>query len=387
MTLAAVLLLLCLLAMSMLMGVLVLVVARGERKSLALRLWGWGLIVYGLGMLTIISVQWLPYGLTQTLGNSLISFSALLTASGVFMHVPERPGLRFMAGALAVVVVLLTLNHLTRGYLILDIAAPTLYATLLYIVVSWQLIRHPPPAAKAAANFLVTTILLTLVVWNVRLAFIWVSLGGTSDPNRANFAQAAFAIFQLLLVVSSTLGLMWVEVRLMEHDLRRSAFTDLLTGLPNRRAMLQRFDAEVARCRRQRESFGLVLFDIDLFKQINDTCGHFVGDTVLQHIAATLDGTKRAEDILGRIGGEEFLLLLPHHHTREASLRAAERLRGAVEGARSHEEMATPTATVSGGVAMYPEDGEDWDRLYMAADRRMYRAKHAGRNQVMGTDE
>jgi len=385
-TLAA-MLLLCLLAMSMLMGVLVLVVSRGERRSLSLRLWGWGLIVYGLGMLVIISSVVLPYGLTQTLGNSLISFSALLTALGVFMHVPERPGLRHMAGGLAFVVLLLIVNHLTRGYLILDIAAPTLYATLLYVVVSWQLIRHPPAAAKAAVNFLVTTILLTLVVWNVRLALIWVSLGGTSDFNRVNFLQAAFAIFQLLLVVSSTLGLMWVEVRLMEDDLRCSAYTDLLTGLPNRRAMLQRFEAEVARCKRQQQSFGLVLFDIDLFKQINDTCGHFMGDAVLKHIAAVLERTKRSEDILGRIGGEEFLVLLPHHETREASRRAADRMRAAVEGARSHEEMATPTATVSGGVAMYPEDGEDWDRLYMAADRRMYRAKRAGRNQVEGRDE
>lgn len=386
MTLAAILLLLCLLAMSLLMGVLVLVVARGERKSPALRLWGWGLIAYGLGMLTIISVQWLPYDLTQALGNSLISLSALLTSSAVFMHVPERPGSRAMVGILAVVVAILTLNHVFRGRLIVDIAAPTLYATLLYILVSWQLIRHPPPAAKAAANFLVTTILLTLVVWNVRLAFIWISLGGTSDPNRASFAQAAFAIFQLLLLVSSTLGLMWVEVRLMEHDLRRSAFTDLLTGLPNRRAMLQRFDEEVARCRRQGGTFGLALFDIDLFKQINDTCGHFVGDQVLRHIAATLDRSKRVEDVLGRIGGEEFLVILSRHGS-EASLSAAERLRQAVEGARSHEEVATPTATISGGVAVYPVDGEDWDRLYMAADRRMYSAKRTGRNKVAGTDE
>jgi len=179
---------------------------------------------------------------------------------------------------------------------------------------------------------------------------------------------------------------MWVEVRLMEDDLRRSAFTDLLTGLPNRRAMHQRFDEEVARCRRQRQTFGLVLFDIDLFKQINDTCGHFVGDAVLKHIADVLNHHKRGEDVLGRIGGEEFLVILPQH-AREDCIQAADRLRRAVEGARSHEEMATPTATLSGGVAIYPQDGEDWDRLYMAADRRMYRAKRAGRNQVEGRDE
>jgi diguanylate cyclase (GGDEF)-like protein len=379
-------LLLCLLTMSMLMGVLVLVVARGERKSIALRLWGWGLVVYAVGMLVIISSWWLPYDLTQVVGNSLISFSALLTSRGVFMHVPQRPQLHFTGGLLGVVIAGLVLNHVLPGYAILDIALPTFYATLLYMVVSWQLIRHPPQAAQAAARFLVTTILLTLVVWNLRLAAIWVSVGSSSDPSRGDALQAGFAIFQMLLVVCSTLGLMWVEVRLMEADLRRSAFTDLLTGLPNRRAMHQRFDEEVARCRRQQQTFGLVLFDIDLFKQINDTCGHYVGDAVLQHIAGTLERHKRGEDVLGRIGGEEFLVILPQHD-REECIRAANRLRQAVEGARSHEEMATPTATVSGGVAVFPEDGQDWDRLYMAADHRMYRAKRAGRNQVEGRDE
>ena len=379
-------LLLCLLTMSMLMGILVLVVGRGERKSVALKWWGWGLITYACGMLVIISSKWLPYDFTQVAGNSLISLGGLFTARGVFMHVPERPQLRFTGALLGVVVLGLTLNHVFFQYAVLDVALPTLYASLLYAVVSWQLIRHPPAAARAAARFLVVTILLTLVVWNLRLAALWALVGSNSDMDRGLALQAGFAIFQMLLVVCSTLGLMWVEVRLMEDDLRRSAFTDLLTGLPNRRAMHLRFDEEVARCRRQRQSFGLVLFDIDLFKQINDTCGHYVGDAVLRHIAGVLDKHKRGEDVLGRIGGEEFLVILPQHD-REQCLRAADRLRQAVEGTRPHEEAATPTATLSGGVAMFPEDGEDWDRLYMAADRRMYRAKGAGRNQVEGRDE
>lgn len=378
-------LLLCLLAMSMLMGVLVLVVGRGERQSAALRLWGWGLVAYALGMLVII-LPGLPSDVGRLVGDSLISLSALLTSRGVFMHVPRHPGLRLTGGGLGLTIALLLLNYLFHGPLIVYFAAPTVYATLLYIAVSWQLLRHPPPAARAASSFLVTTIVLTLLVWNARLALIWITLGGSSDPTRIDAMQAGFAVFQMLLVVSSTLGLMWVEVRLMEEDLRRSAFTDLLTGLPNRRAMHLRFEEEVARCRRLGGTFGLALFDIDLFKQINDTCGHYVGDTVLQHIAATLVRGKRGEDVLGRIGGEEFLVILPHHGQAEA-VRAADRLRQAVEGMRTHEEAATPTATISGGVAVYPVDGEDWDRLYMAADRRMYRAKRAGRNLVEGQDE
>ncbi|HSC47574.1 MAG TPA: GGDEF domain-containing protein [Gammaproteobacteria bacterium] len=380
------LLLLCLLVMSMLMGVLVLVVARGERKSLALRLWGWGLVAYAFGMLTIIAAAFLPWGFTQVAGNTLISLAALLTSRGVFMHVPRRPSSRLTASALLVVIAVLVVNHLLNPHLIIDIAAPTLYGTLLYALVSWQLVRHPPPAAKAASRFLVTTILLTLVVWNLRLALLWISLGGSSDPARADALQAGFAVFQMLLVVSSTLGLVWVEVRLMEDDLRRSAFTDLLTGLPNRRAMLLRFDEEVARCNRQGETFGLALFDIDLFKQINDTCGHYVGDTVLKNIAATLERSKRSEDLLGRLGGEEFMVILPHHR-RETSIRAAERLRQAIEDLRTHEDAAMPTATISAGVAVYPDDGNDWDRLFMAADRRLYRAKNEGRNRVVAEDK
>ena len=385
-SLTAKLLLLCLLTMCLLLGTLVLVVARGERKSLALRLWGWGLVVYGLGMLVIISVRWLPQDFTQVMGNGLISLSALLTASAVFRHVPERPGLKLTAGGFGATVTILVLNHVFSGGLALDIGAPTIYASLLYIGVAWQLIRHPPAAAVAASRFLVATVLLTLFVWNLRLTLIWISLGHTPDPDNVYFWQACFAVFQMLLIVSSTLGLMWVETRLMEDDLRRSAYTDLLTGLPNRRAMLVRFGEEAARAARERQKFGVALFDIDHFKQINDTCGHYVGDAVLKHIAEALTGAKRAEDSLGRIGGEEFLVLLPHHE-RERSVAAAERLRRAVEASQAHQDVQVPAATVSGGVAIYPDDGVDWDRLFMAADRRMYRAKRAGRNRVEGLDE
>ena len=171
-------------------------------------------------------------------------------------------------------------------------------ATVLYIAVSWQLFRHPPAAARAASRFLVATVVFTLLVWNLRLTLIWISLAHSPDPERTFFWQACFAVVQMLLIVSSTLGLMWVETRLMEDDLRRSAYTDLLTGLPNRRAMLVRFGEEAARAKRERQRFGVVLFDIDHFKQINDTCGHYVGDAVLKHMAEAFTGAKRAEDAL-----------------------------------------------------------------------------------------
>jgi diguanylate cyclase (GGDEF)-like protein len=378
-------LMIALIAMSLLMGVLVLFVARGERHSASLRWWGWGLVSYAFGMLMILAFV-VPWDIRQVLGNALISLAAMLTSLAVFQHTNIRPGRRLMLAGLAIAVAPLVINHLLHEpWVIVDIGAPTLYATVLYLIASWAMLRRPPPAAREASRFLVLTIIGTLIIWNARFAAIWVSLGGTSDADRTDFSVSVFAIAQMLLIVSSTLGLMWVEVRLMEADLERAAYTDLLTGLPNRRAMLLRFKEEKARAGRQQQKFAVVLFDIDNFKQINDTCGHYIGDQVLIHITETLNSAKRAEDVLGRIGGEEFLVILPHHE-REVSVAAAERLRRAVEAATPHQDVGVPAATVSGGVAVYPDDGDDWDRLFMAADRRMYHAKRAGRNRVEGLD-
>src|SRR5215469_16695768 len=182
-----------LMAMCVLLGILALVVARGERGSLALRLWGWGLIIYAIGMfIAIVAGFWIPLYLSLIVGNGLISLGALLTAYGVYMHVPVRPGHTAMIWGLGLSIALLILNHMLHGRLIIDIAVPTLYASILYILVSWQLIRHPPASARAATRFLVTTVLLTLLVWNARLVLIWQSLAGTSAGERIDFLQAGF---------------------------------------------------------------------------------------------------------------------------------------------------------------------------------------------------
>jgi diguanylate cyclase (GGDEF)-like protein len=176
--------------------------------------------------------------------------------------------------------------------------------------------------------------------------------------------------------------MLWIEVRLMEADLRETASTDLLTGLLNRRATRERFDQEVSRCARLNEKFGLILFDIDHFKKINDTYGHQVGDRVLREVAQAMDRCKRKEDVLGRIGGEEFVVILPLHD-REDTLKAAHRLRMAVrESTVNTREADSARVTISGGIALYPDDGDGWDGLYTSADRRMYRAKDSGRDRV-----
>jgi len=212
---------------------------------------------------------------------------------------------------------------------------------------------------------------------------MWETLHGVVDRDRLDLTLALFAIAQIVVSVACTMSLFWIEVRKMEATLTRVAHSDVLTDLPNRRAIMARFREEVARAARQRQPLAMLVFDVDHFKQVNDTHGHLAGDEMLKKIAATLAAGKRSEDVLGRIGGEEFMLLLTHHSADNA-LHLAERLREHVAAATLDFEGKTLSVTISGGIAVYAEDGEDWDQLYAQADRRLYESKRNGRNRVTG---
>ncbi len=167
------------------------------------------------------------------------------------------------------------------------------------------------------------------------------------------------------------------------------ATTDLLTGLPNHRAMANLLEAEVSRARRHSRSFGVLFFDIDHFKSINDFGGHAAGDAALQQFAALIRGRLRAADFFGRWGGEEFVAVLPE--TDEAgALVVAEQMCAAV-AASVFAIGGGLRMTCSVGVAAHRVDGqadgvedraEGPEALLTAADRAMYAAKRLGRNQV-----
>lgn len=375
-----------LLTMHLLLGALVLAVAWSERRSLALRLWGSGLLAYAVGALFIIAIGVVPWHVRQIVGDSLISLAALLTALAAYQYTRIRLSRTTIIGSFAFIVAVLIGNHLLDMTVFIDVAAPTVYASVLFLVVAVALLWQPPAVAKAAARYLAISILATVVVWNMRMYGIWVSLGGTSDASRTDYVVSMFAIAQMLLLVASTLGLLWIEVRLIEADLQRSAYTDFLTGLPNRRAMLLRFHEQLSSAQRQQQRFGFAVLDLDHFKKVNDTHGHHAGDELLRQVAETLKQGKRGEDILGRIGGEEFLLFLPHHD-RDAAALAVDRLREAVRTTLPLSMITSDYITLSAGIAMYPEDGKDWDSLFMAADRRLYLAKRRGRDRIESMDD
>ncbi len=165
---------------------------------------------------------------------------------------------------------------------------------------------------------------------------------------------------------------------------RREAFGDYLTGLANRRAFFEAGEEELARSQVMPRSTSVISFDADNFKAINDRHGHPGGDMVLQHLAALLAETFREVDVVARIGGEEFAVLLPSTDLPRAAV-VAERLRALVASQAVHFDGSRIRYTVSAGVACF-DMGEDLsggiDALLKRADQALYSAKRAGRNRV-----
>jgi diguanylate cyclase (GGDEF)-like protein len=162
------------------------------------------------------------------------------------------------------------------------------------------------------------------------------------------------------------------------------ALRDGLTGMLNRRALLDRAHADLARARRQQAPFALAMIDVDHFKAINDTHGHLTGDLVLEHVAKQLMAGLRVSDDVGRWGGEEFLALLPEADAHEA-MAAADRLLTQVQQSAFPAAGGPIAVTVSIGVAAVAASavaGARVDDLIRQADEALYRAKARGRNRA-----
>ena len=201
------------------------------------------------------------------------------------------------------------------------------------------------------------------------------------QSNSPEPAERLAAAGQLASTVAEGMALALANLKLQE-TLRSQAIRDPLTGLFNRRYLIESFERELARVRRQGLSLGVIMTDLDQFKKFNDTFGHDLGDKLLMAFSDFISTIIRKEDIACRWGGEEFCLILPGA-SLPATLEKAEEIRSGVRQLQASNGQPHRPVTISVGVAVYPEHGSTRDELFIAADKAMYRAKNAGRDRVI----
>jgi diguanylate cyclase (GGDEF)-like protein len=220
---------------------------------------------------------------------------------------------------------------------------------------------------------------------NILLAAISVPLVLPPHPHQADVIYAVAHFANVVLLV-------WAACALLERlaaqsfayrsRLQREASTDALTGLHNRREFESGMVREMERARRMQVPLSLAILDIDFFKRINDQHGHDTGDAVLREVAATLQRHIRKSDLLARIGGEEFALVMLGTQPPGAWV-VLERLRHAVAGLRIPAGGQDIGCTISIGITDRVETDREWPTLYKRADTALYEAKEGGRNRVV----
>ncbi len=256
-----------------------------------------------------------------------------------------------------------------------------------------------PPTARVALTGTVTSTIVSSVPgahgWKGASiqSTIPLSLGGhvigaveSYSPLGTLGAAISHGVFQVELVLVLGLLLLWAvlfpivirasqRLRRQAEENERLALSDALTGLANRTLFHDRLQLALSEANKLDERVGLLVLDLDRFKEVNDTLGHAQGDRLLCEIGERLRGALRDTDTLARLGGDEFAVVLPNVHDAESAADVARRMLAALEQPFAFDELSvTPQASV--GVAVCPDDGRDLDQLLSRADQAMYEAKH-----------
>ncbi|MHB8909949.1 MAG: GGDEF domain-containing protein [Syntrophales bacterium] len=264
----------------------------------------------------------------------------------------------------------------------------SLLVALFYGLGARELLGDAPPNLRFSYRFTGSLFALYSLFMFSR-AFFAAFAHGPNDLYIPNLMQTLAFLLPLLLGIAWTFGFVMLNIERLEADLKRAqvelqrlATTDFLTGISNNRSFFAAAEREIQRARRYGHPLGVLMFDIDHFKRVNDTYGHAAGDQVLVAIAAACRNFLRDIDVFGRLGGEEFAVLLPE--TDLAGGRAtAERLRSAIAEIGIEAGVTTLHVTISVGVSVLSPEDDRIEQVLKRADDAMYEAKRDGRNRTM----
>lgn len=224
-----------------------------------------------------------------------------------------------------------------------------------------------------------STLLVLLLVWrNGELWLLPHPPGAISVPNSTNIL---FVMLSGMHPLFASIGFLMLYNEILQRDLHQLARVDPLTGVGNRLAIDEALGRMLAQCSRQQQPLAVLMLDADHFKSVNDRFGHAGGDKVLQALVASVRATLRQHDVMGRVGGEEFVVLAPATDLSQAQ-QLGERIRQVVEGEPLLVDGQLLQLTVSLGVALAMDAERDGVTVLRRADAALYAAKQEGRNRV-----
>ena len=364
---------------AVLLGCLSLYVTLIHLSTPALRGVRWVAIAYGSAALGILLRQHNHSNLAVALGNLLIAFLCIAFYWGLSQ--------------------LLQKTRLNLWLLLF--LAPVLAEQLYFLYLDPRIVARALcfNAILAVQSFCIVYLLLrngtrTTLFPRIGLAlmfFYWAGLQTVLTYASAHHhvlrlayeqqVDGLFLLIPLLPAVLVCLGFLWLAMTQLQNELELQSNTDVLTGLLNRRALQRTAARAIAVARRRSAPLALVLLDLDHFKQINDLHGHESGDAALALTAHCLTTNLRAQDIIARIGGEEFVALLPDTDEPQATL-TAERIRSGIEQLRLPHMRNDVILSASFGVTRLQPGDTTLEQLLSRADHALYQAKNSGRNRV-----
>jgi len=353
-------------------------VVRPDRRE-GIGLWALALVAHAVTYLLFMTHGWAPNWISMVLANTLlaVAFALLLAAVSQFHgRTPQRLSVLLPIALTAVLLVIFQGHDQMRRLVISFLLA------IQIVLILWALWRPVPPRQRRGALLISAALGIEGVLLLGRGIWYAVHDGPPRIITSNGLGQSLTFLTSFIVVQLATLGFILMTKDRAEAVNHELANYDMLTGIANRRLLQQTLRRDAERAMREHAPYAVMMADIDHFKAVNDTHGHLAGDAVLRHIAHLLQARVRGQDMVGRWGGEEFLVLLPAT-TLEGARQLAEAVRASVCDAPGHYDGIPLPVTISIGICADILQPGDRPRLLVdAADKALYAAKQGGRNRV-----
>lgn len=375
--------LMMIIACSMVMA-LALALVGWRQRSEGMGCWATALVLHSLAYVLLGQRGILSDVLTIVLANVLLgaTFSALLAALYQFRSLPWP----WFQMAWPVVMLAFVFMFLLDDYLARVIVGCTVYVAQIGQLF-WALRAPRDPLPGRGALLIVFGMGLQAVMLAGRIIGAHAGALQPTTLLEAGTLQTVTFVCALVTVLSASLGFIFMTKDRLNASNLRMASTDPLTGVANRRALIDALERDLAHAQRAHEPLAVMMVDVDHFKKVNDVHGHLAGDHVLQHVVALLHERLRSQDLVGRFGGEEFLLLLPQTDSAGAQELAQALCERIAQSECVWEGKSIPVTVSIGMFAGRIGPNDRWDMVVDAADHAMYQAKQGGRNRVEAVAE